>query len=410
MPPDTFTVPYLPVGSVFGQEEIDAVARVLRGGGRLSWGPERDAFEREFADRIGVPYAASLTSCTVALEFATYLIGLRPGDEVIAATQTYQASVSPLLPLPVTVRFCDVDPDTLNVSPEAFASLITDRTRALYLVHHGGNPADMDAIMQIATAHDITVVEDCAHALGARYKGRSPGGLGHIGCWSFQSYKNISTLGEGGMLTLRNAAWAAVANRIRAIEPDADFVLRSEPGIGAHDAPKDDLERHAKNSYEQDCVAVRHPGTNSSLTEPAAAVGRVQLRRLSGLVARRREVAERLDAGLAELPAIRTQPRRAGLESAHHLYTCYLDPQTGIDRDELARNLVRRGIQVQLRYFPVHLLPEWRRAGHGLGECPVAERIWFHEQLQLPCHPQLADWQVDLMVESVADAVRELGA
>lgn len=405
-----FMVPYLPVGSTFGQEEVDVVARVLHGGGRLSCGPERDAFEREFAVYAGVPYALSLTNCTVALELATYLLMLRPGDEVIAATQTYQANVAPLLASPATVRFCDIDPDTLNVSPAAFESLVTARTRALYMVHHGGYPADMDAIMATAGAHGIVVVEDCAHALGARYHGRSPGGLGHLGCWSFQSYKNISTLGEGGMLTLRDPTWAGAITRIRAIEPDADFVPRPDPSLAGWAEPDDLVERHAKNAYTEDCQVLRHPGTNSTLAEPAAAVGRVQLRRLDRLVARRRKIADRLDRGLAAIAGLRTQPRRAGVDSAHHLYTCFADPATGVGRDRLAAELVDRGIEVQLRYFPVHLLPEWRRLGHGIGECPVAERVWFDEQLQLPIYPQLADWQVDYLVETLAAAMKDLGA
>lgn len=406
---EEFIVPYLPVGSTFGEAETEAITRVLRSGRTLSCGPEREAFEREFAEHVGAPRALSLANCTVALEFATYLLSLQEGDEVIAATQTYQANVTPLLNLPVTVRFCDIDPNTLNISPAALESLVTERTRALFLVHHGGMPADMEPIMKIAAARGIAVVEDCAHALGARYHERVPGGIGDFGCWSFQSYKNISTLGEGGMLTLKDAAAARVAERIRAIEPDADFVARPSGTLAGLAAPGDGVERHEKNAYTEDCVAIHHPGTNSTLCEPAAAVGRVQLRRLNELVARRRDIATRLDAGLSGIDGIRVQRRVPGVESAHHLYTCFLDPATGIGRDALLQRLLARGIQVQLRYFPVHLLPEWRLRGHGPGECPVAERIWFHEQINLPIYPQLADWQADYMVEQVADAVRELG-
>ncbi|GAA5089285.1 DegT/DnrJ/EryC1/StrS family aminotransferase [Nocardia iowensis] len=408
MSTDRYFVPYLPTGSTFGQDEIDAVARVLRSGAKLSCGPERDAFEAEFAAYTGARHALSLTNATIALEFATYLLGLQPGDEVIAATQTYQANVTPLLGLPVVVRFCDIDPDTMNISPEAFAALVTERTRAVYLVHHGGNPADLDPIRAIADRHGIAVVEDCAHALGAWYHGRSPGTIGDLGCWSFQSYKNISTLGEGGMLTVSDDRWAEVAGRIRAIEPDADFVPRADPQLGEYRAPADDLERHAKNAYREDCVALRHPGTNSSLCEPAAAVGRVQLAQLDKLVARRREIAEMLDRGLAAVDGIRTQRRVPGIDSAHHLYTCFLDPETGIERDQLIRRLDAAGIQIQLRYFPVHLLPEWRRLGHGVGECPTAERVWFREQINLPIYPQLTDSQVHFMVETMANTLREL--
>lgn len=403
-----YLVPYLPTGSTFGQEEVDAVVRVLRSGEKLSCGPERDAFEAEFKAYTGACHALSLTNCTIALELATYLLDLHPGDEVIAATQTYQANVTPLLGARVAVRFCDVDPNTLNVSPAAFASLITGRTKALYVVHYGGAPAEMDLIMSIANEHGIQVIEDCAHALGASYRGRAPGTHGHFGCWSFQSYKNISTLGEGGMLTLSEHRHADAVARLRAIEPDADFVRRAGSPFARYEAPEDDIERHAKNAYVEDCVALRHPGTNSTLCEPAAAVGRVQLRRLDAFVERRREIATRLDSGLRGIPGIRTQACRAGIGSAHHLYTFFLDPAANVERDDFIRRLDAYGIQIQLRYFPVHLLPEWRMLGHGLGECPIAERIWFHEQVNLPIYPQMEGWQIDFMVETVHRTMREV--
>jgi dTDP-4-amino-4,6-dideoxygalactose transaminase len=197
------------------------------------------------------------------------------------------------------------------------------------------------------------------------------------------------------------------SRRIRAIEPDADFHPRPHRRLHGYSAPDDDIERHAKNAYDEDCARLRHPGTNSTLSEPAAAVGRVQLQRLNEFLRRRRQIAKALDKGLSEIPGIRAQVEPPNVQSARHLYTCFLDPDTGIDRDELIRRLDQRGIQIQLRYFPLHLLPEWRQRGHDLGECPVAERIWFHEQINLPIYPQLEDWQVDFMIDTMARAMRE---
>jgi len=404
---DSYRVPYLPVGSTYDSEEIDAVVRVLQSGEKLSCGPERDAFEREFGQYINSRFAISLANCTVALELATYLLQLQPGDEVIATTQTYQATLTPLLNLPVKVKFCDIDPNTLNVSVESFASLITNRTRALYLVHYGGIPADMEPIMALANRHGIKVIEDCAHALGASYHGRSPGTFG-FGCWSFQSYKNISTLGEGGMLTLEGAEYADAIDRIRSIEPDADFVPIVSSPFPDHVRPEDEIERHAKNAYDVECIGLRHPGTNSTLAEPAAAAGRVQLRKLDQFVERRRKIAATLDEGLRAISGVRTQVIPPGVESGHHLYTFFLEGRSSGDRDRMLASLDRAGVQVQLRYFPVHLLPEWRYRGTKLGDCPVAEKVWFDEQVNLPIYPQMEDWQLDLMLEAVQDAITEI--
>ncbi|MGQ0717298.1 MAG: DegT/DnrJ/EryC1/StrS family aminotransferase [Pseudonocardiales bacterium] len=403
-----YRVPYRPVGSLLGEAEVDAVRAVLLSGDTLSCGPERAAFEQEFAEHLGVPHAVSLTNCTVGLELATYLARLRPGDEVIAATQTYQATLTPLLGTDVRIRFCDVDPDTLNIAPAAVADLVTPRTRAVFLVHHGGVSADMSAITTLARQSGAVVVEDCAHALGGTHRGRPIGAFGDLACFSFQSYKNISTLGEGGMITTSHDGFGATLRRIIAIEPDADFEPRPDCRLGAHDDPADGLDRHAKNAFTHDCTALRHPGTNSTLAEPAAAVGRVQMRRLDALVARRRHIAQTLDAALGDLGPLRIQRRDPHGESAYHLYTCFVRPDSGIDRDDLARRIDAAGVQIQLRYFPVHLLPEWRARGHRLGECPVAERIWFTEQLNLPIYPQLTDQQLDFMIDTVRRCVREL--
>ena len=405
-PPAQYRVPYLAVGSLLGQAEIDAVAGTLRSGATLSCGPERDAFEREFADYVGVRHALSVTNCTVALEFATHLVDLKPGDEVIATPQTYQATTQPLLGRDVNVRFCDIDPDTLNVDPESFATMIGPRTRALYLVHHGGRVADMDAIMEIARERGVLVVEDCAHAIGASLRGRRPGALGHIGCFSFQSYKNITTLGEGGMITFEDDGWAETIHSIRAIEPQASFVPRASRSIGPYHQPNDRVFRHDKNAYTHDCIGVFHPGTNSTLPEPAAAVGRVQLRRADEFARRRANIAAHLDASFRDLPGVRIQQPRPGYVDAHHLYTLFLEPDSRLDRDQIAAAIEHAGVQVQLRYFPLHLLPEWRMRGSRYGDCPVTERVWFTEQLQLPIYPQMEEQMVDIMIDVVSKVIR----
>ena len=179
---------------MLGSAEVAALERLFASDLSLSCGTERDAFEEEFRGVVGAEYAISLTNCTVALEFATFLIGLRQGDEVISVSQTYHATVQPLVDKGVREVFCEVDPTTLNVDLSHLESLITSRTRAVYVVHHGGRCIDLNALGDLASSHDLRVVEDCAHALPSMSRGQHAGTL-DIGCFSFQSYKNISTLG-----------------------------------------------------------------------------------------------------------------------------------------------------------------------------------------------------------------------
>lgn len=407
----TAVVPYSGQGNRYGDDDIRAVVDLLRSDAHLSSGAEVAAFEREFADYTGASHAVAVTSCTMALELATRIIGLQSGDEVIVTPLTFQATATALLNLPVRVRFSDVEPVSLGMDPASAAALVNDRTRAIYVTHYGGLVAEMEPLLKLAAQRRIVVVEDCAHALGSTYQGRSAGTLGDIGCWSFHSLKNISTLGQGGMLTVRSGDWAERLRRLRSMDPDAEFVPQHRPvAFGEYGAPS--VPRpvtHEKNAYSHRCVAIRAGALNSTMSEPAAAVGRTQLRKLDDFVGRRRALAATLDAGLAELPGITVLPEPGDRHHSYHLYTFLLDDPS-VDRDELVRALTRRGIEIVLRYFPLHLLPEWRFRGSDLGDAPVTEEIWFRRLVNLPLYPQLREEQVAVMIDAVRASLDELCA
>jgi dTDP-4-amino-4,6-dideoxygalactose transaminase len=381
------------------------LTELLQGNETLSAGPHREAFEAEFAEYLGVRHAVSTTSCTVALELATYLIGLQPGDVVIATPQTYWSSLNPLLDLDVEVRFCDIDPNSLNLDPRCLSPLICSRTRAIYLVHYGGLMADMDEILKIADQHGVLVLEDCAHAHGSAYHGKRAGTIGHIGCYSFQSMKNMCTLGEGGMITFNESKWLEVVRRIRDGEPDAKFVERASTNLGPYHRPKN-LDRHEKNSYTHDCTQILRRGTNAVLSEPAAVVGRVQLKKLPSLIEQRRAIAARLNDAIANIDGLRSQQEPAGYFHSYHLYTFFVEPNSGIDHETLLTEIDAAGVEVQMRYFPLHLLPEWRLRGGAPEQCPIAERTWFEEQVNLPIYPALTAHQVDFMIDVLQQSVR----
>ncbi|WP_190816403.1 DegT/DnrJ/EryC1/StrS family aminotransferase [Saccharopolyspora pogona] len=387
----TYRVDFPTRGSKLGAAEIAALTSLVSSGAPLSSGIHRDRFENGFREHIGSAHAMSVTSGTVALELAIHLLDLRPGDEVIVTPQTYQATIAPLLNLDVEVTFCDVDPDTLNMDPAVLETLISERTAAVLLVHYGGCPAEMDRITAAAHAHGAVVVEDCAHALGASYHGRRPGALADIGCFSFHNSKNLTTLGEGGMITFDRDDWAYRLECLRS--NGVDGVTR--PVRGTRPPALLPWMKYADEIYSSEYTEVLRAGTNATLSEAAAAVGSVQLGRLPELSARRAEIAHRLDEALAHAGA-GARPHHAppGTEHAHHLYTFFVDSGAP-DRERLVRSLDRHGIEVQLRYFPLHLTPEWRARGYRAGACPVAENSWFDRHVNLPCHPGLTDAQVD---------------
>ncbi|MFI2710553.1 DegT/DnrJ/EryC1/StrS family aminotransferase [Micromonospora sp. NPDC018662] len=399
-----YRVPFQRRGSVVGEADLAALTRVVNSGEPLSAGLWRERFEHRFQELVGARHALTVTSGTVALELAVRLLDLGPGDEVIATPQTFQATIQPLLNHDVKVRFCDVDMHTLNMDPDMLESLITERTRAIILVHYGGCPAEMRRIMEIARRDGVVVIEDCAHALGSHYHGVSPGALGDIGCFSFHSTKNITTLGEGGMITLNRADWADRVDRLRGNEVDAVYVptgpgTRAEPPLLPWMKFSADVYRHA-------VADIRGAGTNATMSEPAAAVGLVQLEALNGFTERRRWIAQRLDQAMSAFPGVRLQRTPEQSRHAYHLYTVFITAGAAI-RERFVRSLDQLGVEVQLRYFPLHLVPEWRLRGHRPGECPVAERIWFEEHVNLPCHPGLTDEQVDYLVAAVTDALEQ---
>jgi perosamine synthetase len=404
-------VPQMGQGSGLTREDLDALAELAAQGGHLSDGAQVAMFEREFRDLTGAEHALAVTSCSMALELVSRALRLRPGDEVISSALTFHATVAPFVGSEVKVRFADVDPDTLCLDPDSVERLIGPRSRAIYTVHYAGLCGGVARLRELADAHGLALVEDCAHAIGAAVHGRSAGVWGDVGCWSFHSLKNISTLGQGGMLTVGSAALAERLRRLRSVEPDASFIRRrTSHTFGRPPRPADPGRvTHEKNAYTEDCTAIWASGVNAQMSEPAAAVGRSQLRRLGELNGRREMLAGVLDAGLAAIPGVRTLPVPAGHRHARHLYAFRLvDP--GVRRDDLVSRLMGRGVEVVLRYFPLHLLPEWRLRGARLGDVPVTERVWFDELVNLPISPQLDVEDARYMVDAVAAAMHELGA
>jgi perosamine synthetase len=278
------------------------------------------------------------------------------------------------------------------------------RTRAVFLTHYGGLMADLNGLRAVLTGRNVTVVEDCAHAHGSAIRGRRAGAWRNVACYSFQSMKNISTLGQGGLMVLPDEEMAKRVRRMIAVEPDADFAPRPVAGeLGPYRAAPPSLFTHDKNAFTHDCTALHRHGTNSTLPEPAAAAGRVQLRRIGEFLAGRARVAARLDGHLSAMDGVRPQRTPPGQTHSHHLYTCFVDPRIG--NEAVGAAMVERGVEIQQRYFPLHLLPEWRARGGRPGQCPVAERVWFREQLNLPISPHMSDDQVDLVAEVLRDAL-----
>jgi perosamine synthetase len=370
-----------------GEEEIAEVIDTLRSGW-VTTGAKTRLFEQQFAALLGVPEALAVSSGTAALHLALRVLGVQPGDDVIVPAYTFTATAEAVTYLGARPVLADVDPVTCNLRGEDLERARTPRTRAVMPVHIAGLPCNMDPILEVARTWRLAVVEDAAHALPARDRGRWVGTLGDAAAFSFYATKNITTA-EGGMVVVRDADLAEQA-RILAL----------------HGISRDAWKRYtAAGHWRYEILA---NGYKYNLPDLAASLGLAQLRKLAGFHARRCRLAARYDRGLAQLDAVE-RPPHAERDGAHawHLYMIRL--RTGalrIDRDGFIDELHARNVGTSVHFIPLHLHPYYQQAwGYRPGQFPGAEAAWS-QVVSLPLYPAMSDDDVDDVLTAVADVVR----
>ncbi len=313
----------------YGEDEIEAVARVLRSGRANSWfGTECREFEREFAGYCGATHAIALANGTVALELALRALGIGSGDEVVVTPRSFVASASCASLCGARPVFADVDADSQGITAESIRAVLTPRTRAIVAVHLAGRPCEMTPIMALAEAHDLKVIEDCAQAHGARYRGRVVGSIGHVGTFSFCQDKIMSTGGEGGMLV----------TGIREVWARAWMYKDHGKSLSALQPPAESW----KYRWLHDTI-----GTNMRMTEMQAAIGRVQLGKLDRWLARRAENARVFEAAFGDLAALRLTPSPPHVRHAYYKYYAFIRPErlkSGWDRDRILQVAQSQGL------------------------------------------------------------------
>jgi len=361
--------------------EIDEVVTTLRSGW-IGTGPKVARFEEEFATYIGTPHAVALGSCTAALHLALVTLGLKPGEEVIVPAMTFAATANVVVHAGATPVFADVDRLSQCLDPDDVVRRLTPRTRALIPVHFAGRACDMASLMDIARAHNLRVVEDCAHAIETLWQGRHVGTIGDVGAFSFYVTKNVVT-GEGGMLTTTDASQAARAKT-----------------LGLHGMSADAWKRFSDEGFKQ--YEVVEPGFKYNLTDLQAAIGLHQLARVEANLERRNDIWARYDEAFADLPVLVPAPEEPGTRHARHLYTVMLDlDRLSVDRDAFQAELHRRRIGTGIHYRALHLHAYYRDTyGYGRGDLPNAE--WISDRtISLPLSPKLSDDDVADVISAV---------
>ncbi len=355
--------------------------------GWLTAGPKVRRFEESFREYVGSGQAVAVNSCTAGLHLALVACGIGEGDEVITTPLTFAASVNVILHQRARPVLADICPDDYNLDPEQVERRITPRTRAIMPVHFGGQPCRMDELLDIARRHGLRVIEDAAHALGARYRGRPVGSLGDATVFSFYPTKSITT-GEGGMLTTDDEELAECVR------------LLSLHGL-SHDA----WDRYtAKGSWQYRVLA---PGFNYVMSDIQAAIGIHQLARLEEFQATRHRYAQEYSRRLADVPGLTTPTAREEVVHAWHLYVIRLDgSELSVGRDRFVEELRGRGIGTSVHFIPIHYHPYYAEAlGYCRGDFAVAEGV-YEGLVSLPLYPRMQESDVVRVAEAVRETLR----
>jgi UDP-4-amino-4,6-dideoxy-N-acetyl-beta-L-altrosamine transaminase len=367
-------------------DDIKAVVEVLKGD-YLTTGPYINQFESEFALKVGAKYAVAVSSGTAALHIAYLAADLKPYDEVITTPMTFAATANAALYVGAQPVFADIDGQTYNIDVKEIESHLTPQAKAIVPVHYTGLPCEMGEICDIAKLHNLVVIEDACHALGAKYKDTVIGDCTYsdMTVFSFHPVKHITT-GEGGMITTNSESLYHKLIKLRSHGITRDSRSFKEPS-------------HGDWYYEMQDL-----GFNYRLTDIQAALGISQLKKLDSFVARRRQIVDRYNKAFQELPVeLPSEPE--GYYSSYHLYVIRLRKESKKTRKDLYSKLKAKGIHTQVHYLPVHTMPYYQEnLGHKWGDYPVAEDH-YSRVLSLPLYPSMTDVDVDYVISCVKEVL-----
>lgn len=370
---------FLPYGKqTLDEKDIQAVTEVLHSDW-LTTGPKVKEFEEALARRAGARYAVVLNSGTAALHAAYFAAGVGPGDEVITSPITFAATANAALFLGAWPVFADVRRDTVNIDPEKLEQHITPHTKVLAPVDFAGHPADLDAVMDIARRHNLVVVEDAAHALGAKNRGRPVGSLADLTIFSFHPVKHITT-GEGGAVVTNNEQYYKKMLAFR-----SHGIIREKENLS---------EWHGPWYHE-----MHYLGYNYRITDIQCALGISQLRKLDSFLEKRRALVDCYNQGLRSEEKIELPVTLEEFLPAWHLYTIRLKGGNP-PRRALFEELHRAGIGAQVHYLPVYWHPYYQESGYRKGLCPAAED-YYQRTLSLPLFPDMNQDDVNRVVSAL---------
>lgn len=367
------------------QDDIDAVVETLRSD-FITCGPKVDALEEKLCEVTGARYAVVVSNGTAALHLAALAAGFGEGDEVIVSSVTFAASSNCVLYCGAKPVFADIRPDTYNIDPESIEKLITPRTKGIVAVDFTGQAVEHDAIREICKKHNLILIEDAAHAIGTKYKGRPVGSIADMTCFSFHPVKTV-TSGEGGAITTNDEQLYHRLMRLRT------HGITRNPEEMVH--PTDAL-------WYNEQVEL---GYNYRMTEFQAALLLSQLKKLPKFSARRKEIVEKYNKAFSEMPEIFVQREIPESDTTRHLYILRLNlDKLTCDRRQFFDALYAENTRPQVHYLPVYWHSYYEKLGYQKGICPNAEK-YYEEVMSIPLYYSLTDADTDDVIRAVKKVV-----
>ncbi|KOO49604.1 UDP-4-amino-4,6-dideoxy-N-acetyl-beta-L-altrosamine transaminase [Viridibacillus arvi] len=379
---------YLPYGKqMLDDADIEAVVKVLKGD-YLTTGPMINKFEERIAEYVGAKYAVAFTNGTAALHGACFAAGIGEGDEVITSPITFAASANCVLYQGGTVVFADIDQQSYNIDPLEIQKKITPNTKAIIPVHFTGQPVYLDAIHKLAKEHNLVIIEDAAHALGATYKGKKIGALSDMTMFSFHPVKHITT-GEGGIITTNSKEYYEKLMQFRS------------HGITRN--PELLTENHGPWYYEMQFL-----GYNYRMTDIQAALGYSQLEKLDGFVQRRKEIVANYNEVFRDILEVQTPYQHPDTDSSWHLYILKLNLDTlAVSRKVVFEELHKLNIGVNVHYIPVHTLSYYQELDYKKGSLPKSEQL-YEEIISLPLFPLMQEQDIQDVIDAVKSVIKKV--
>ena len=364
-----------------GEEEVKEIIQTLNSGW-LTTGQKTRLFEKTFADYIGCKHAIGLNSCTSGLHLSLVVSGVSSGDEVITSPITFPATTNVIVHQNAKPVFVDVEPETLNINCSEIESKINDSTKAILPVHFAGHPCDMDTIISLAQKHNLTVIEDAAHALESKYHGNKIGTIGNFTAFSFYATKNITT-GEGGMLTTNDDHYA---DKLRI--------------LSLHGISKNAWKRYGKEGFQH--WELLMPGYKYNMFDVQASLGIHQIKKVESFLNRRVQIVKKYNNAFEKTEEVQLLKPESNIKHAHHLYVIVIKTENlKVSRDKVLNEIQKRGIGVAVHFRSLHLQPFFKQHfNYKKGMFPQAEYL-SDRVISLPLYPKMTDEDVSRVIETV---------